>query len=212
MKTTLTLIAMTTLSATLACAQGTLLFDTSASGPGAKVLDANGLPGEGMPIGNTAAGTEPGSHYLMQLYAASGVTTDSSSLVPIGQPVNARGGTNNSGFNQIFRTTSLGLEADPVIVLPYLGIATVQLRAWWAGTNGATYPSYYDDGSDLRMRYGVSPLFTLPLADPTGIYGPPQPPSNLVGLIGFQLQVIPEPSAFVLLCFGALGLLAFQRK
>ena len=218
MKQTLTLIALTTLSATLACAQGTITFDTSIAGTDAKVLEAIGFPHAGQAIGNTTIGMEPGSHYLMQLYARSGVTTDSNSLVPISQPVNSRGGVNNSGWNQISGTTTLGWVVDTQITVPYTGIATVQLRAWWAGPTGTEFPTYYDvfhppPDPVSGIRGCGSSFLTLTLGDPNA--NPPTTPATLVGLSGFILNggiCAPEPSAFALLCFGALGLLTFRRK
>lgn len=217
MKKILLIIAATVTATTLTYAQGQLVFDTSQAGAGAKVLEAVGYSGAGLGLGNTAAGVASGSQFLMQLYAVSGSTSDSSSLVPIGNPVNSRGGTGNNGWSQILGTTSLGWTVDQTIALGYTGTATVQLRAWWAGTTGNTYTSYYafEDNSATAafMRSGYSPLLELTLGNPVG--NPPTSPALLTGLVGFQLvdvAPIPEPSTFALLGLGALGMLIFRRK
>jgi len=212
MKKILTVIAAVSCVTTLLQAQGTVTFDTSANGASAKVLEAVGYTGAGTPLGNTAAGMVAGTQFLMQLYAANGTVTSSSALTPVGNPVNSRGGANNGGYSQILGTTTLGWAINTTVNVTDVngGPATLQLRAWWAGADGKTYPAYYETGSGA-MRYGASSLFTLAVTgNPNG--NPPSVPVGLTGLTGFQLVPVPEPSTFALLGLGALGMLVFRRK
>jgi len=219
MKKILTIIAVTACTVALTYGQGTVLFDTSKAGAGAKVLEAVGFPGAGLALGNTIAGVEVGSHFLMQLYGAPGNVSDSASLVPLGFPVNSRGGTGNSGFSQISGTTSLGVAltaANTTVTIPTPsggGPVTLQLRAWWAGADGRTYTTYEQgstDGDPLK-RFGASPLlFLAATGNPNA--QPPGTPVDLIGLQGFQLQAVPEPGVFALLGLGLLGLWTLRRK
>ncbi len=74
------------------------------------------------------------------------------------------------------------------------GSATVVMRAW----NGAAY-----DGS---LIYGESAPVTVTLGGGTGV------PADLVGLQGFVLTVVPEPSTIALGVLGAAALLLRRRK
>ncbi len=210
MKKILTAIVGMACATSLLHAQGTVTFDTSALGPSAKVLEAVGYTGAGNGIGTT--GSESGTHFLMQLYAANGVVTDSSSLTAVGNPVNSRGGANNGGYALILGTTTLGWAVNTTVNATDVGggPVTLQLRAWWAGADGKTYTSYYETGTG-DMRYGASSLLTLAVTgNPNGT--PPTVPVGLTGLTGFQLVAVPEPSTFALLGLGALGMLAFRRR
>jgi hypothetical protein len=214
MKKILTVVAATLCAVTLSYAQGTVNFNTSVAGAGAKVLEAEGFAGAGTGLGNTAAGMVPGTQFLMQLYAANGNVSDSSSLVPVGNPVNSRGGTANNGYSQNTGTTTLGWAVDPLttiaLINPAGGSVTLQLRAWWAGPTGTEFETYYENGLGL-MRFGASPLLFLPVTgNPVAV--PPSTAVTLAGLQGFQLVPVPEPSTFALLGLGALGLALLRRK
>lgn len=222
MKKILVAIAVMACAVTLSYAQGQLLFDTSQSLAASKVTEAVGFGGAGAALGNTVAGVASGNQFLMQLYAASGSVADSSSLVPIGNPVNSRGGAANSGWSQILGTTTLGWAVDQQLTLGYTGQATIQLRAWWAGGAGnlTEFSSYYaveslTSANAALQRSGASTLLTMTLGNPGG--SPPTSPSVITGLAGFQLVnvegvIVPEPSSFALLGLGALGMLIFRRK
>jgi len=75
--------------------------------------------------------------------------------------------------------------------------ATLRMRAW-EGAAGSSY-----DASLLR---GQSNDITVTLGGGT------LPPANLVGLTGFSLVVIPEPSTIALGLLGAAALLLRRRK
>lgn len=207
MKKLLTTLAISACLVTLAYAQGAITFDTSAAaGVNARVLMPNGTP-----VGSTAAGAPAGSLFLAQLYFAAGSVTDSASLVPAGNPVNLRSGT-SAGFSQITGTTSLGVLVDPTVVVPTIpggALATIQMRAWWAGPGGNTYTQYYEYNGPPNGLFGASPLLVKPL----GAGGtPPSPPADLVGLQGFTLIPVPEPTTWALLGLGAAALWIFRRR
>lgn len=176
------------------CAQGTVDFRTRLLGESAKILEAPGFPGAGTPLGNTATGTESGTHYLAQLFAAAGVVRDSSALTPVGSPVNFRGGTSNSGYVQESGTTSLAAVVDPIVTIPAQillipgGAVSIQLRAWWAGPNGNTYSSWSQasNPSDPLVRFGGTAIIHLPSTG-NPVAQPATPPVLLTNLTGIWL-------------------------
>lgn len=207
------LIAITATSLTFA--QGEVNFVTSTLGSSAKVLEFYGRPGGLTGLGNTAVGGEAGNHFLMQLYAGAGLVSDSSSLVPVGIPVNSRNGSSNGGYAQESGTTTLGAVVNTVVSIPFLspgGPVTLQLRAWWAGSTGNTYTTYEAGliNIDPNARVGYSLLLYL---DHTGNAAavPPSLPVGLDGLQGFMVG-IPEPSSATLMLLGAATLAAMRRK
>jgi len=217
MKKLITTIALTMAVTSLTFAQGTVIFSDYALGSSAKVTEASGFSGAGAAIGNTAAGTASSANYFMQLYVVAGSVGTSSSLVAVGSLVNTRSGTSNSGYIQYSGTTSLGWAVDqqvtiPVGVLPTAGGAvTVQLRAWY--NIGGTITSYADAvaSSSTAMRYGASPLLYLSATgNPSAT--PPTTPVDLIGLSGFQLAAVPEPSTLALAGLGIGALLMIRRR
>lgn len=212
MKQTLLVLTVSLGVTTLGFAQAMVDFNT-------QTVDARiylGNPGATLRLGSTAAGSPPGTQFLAQLYAAAGTVTDSTTLVAVGNPVNVRGGA-YAGYVQLAGTTTLGWAVNSLVVIPFVlpgELATVQLRAWWAGSNGATYTEYYEfdgpayTGPDIpgippgQRLFFYSPLLTLY----TGGQGmPPAPPAMLYGL-GHAYIPIPEPTACVLLSVGGVGL------
>lgn len=207
MKKLLITLAMTACVVTFAYAQGSITFDTSAAaGVGARVL----MP-DGTPVGSTAAGAPAGTLFLAQLYVGAGNVSDSASLVPVGNPVNLRSGS-SGGYSQITGTTTLGVPVDPTVVVPTIpggALATIQMRAWWAGPGGNTYQQYYEYDGPAAGLFGASPLLVKPLG---GGGTPPGPPADLVGLESFRLIPVPEPTTWALLGLGAAALLIFRRR
>lgn len=173
---------MATLSA---LAQGTVNFDNAPSqvgGAGARVYDVDGTT----PVAGAA--------FLAQLYA--GPTADS--LAPIGAALAFRTGA-GAGFVATAAGTSrtIGTVAAGAV-------ATIQVRAWEAAS-GATYEAALAAGG----KTGFSNIITVT----TGGGGePPATPSNLVGLTGFNLTIIPEPSTIALGLLGVGALLLRRRK
>jgi microcompartment protein CcmK/EutM len=138
----------------------------------------------------TAAGVGAESDYFGQLFA--GPSADS--LAPMGAP---RAFTQQGYF---------GPQSVTIDNISAGGAAFVQLRAW-AAANGSTW-----DAATSQAVYeaGVSPTLALSgTGNPTA--SPPTTPVNLVGLQGFQMEVIPEPSTWALLALG-LGALALRRR
>jgi hypothetical protein len=138
----------------------------------------------------TAAGVGADNTYFGQLFA--GPTADS--LLPMGAP------------RAFLAQGYFGPQAVTIDNISAGGAAFVQLRAW-ASANGSTW-----DAATSQAVYeaGMSPILSLsstgnPLAEPPGT------PVNLVGLQGFQMEVIPEPSTWALLALG-LGALALRRR
>jgi len=172
--------------------QGTVNFDTKAVG--AKILAPGG-----------AAAPTVGTAYFAQLYAAAGLNAPEGSLAKVGNAVNLRGGS-NAGFVQISGTTSAGLTVDPTVVVPTSGAggaSTVQLRAWDVASG--TYEAAVGTG-----KWGASPTLNLTATgNPAG--EPPTTPVDLVGLQGFTLNDVPEPSTIALGVLGAAAL-AFARR
>lgn len=143
-----------------------------------------------LPDGTTGAGNT----IVAQLLAGA----PGGSLAPVGAEttlINLGTGAGSGYFSGGSRT---------IPGIPDGGAADVAVRAW-----ESSFGSYAaaETGGGL---YGTGP--TLPLAA-TGALGPPAaPPVNLVGLQGFSLQVIPEPSTLALLGLGALALVVRRRK
>jgi hypothetical protein len=107
-----------------------------------------------------------------------------------------------------FRATPTGAAQNyvipPATPVTVTGIAarqqaTVVLRAW----EGASY--------DTALTRGQSAPITITLGGP--VAGQPDDfPANLVGLQGFSMTVIPEPSVMALGLLGAAALLYRRRK
>jgi len=105
-----------------------------------------------------------------------------------------------------FRATPAGAAQNYVIppagavIVPNIAggsQATVVLRAW----EGAAY--------DTALTKGQSAPITITLG---GGGSPPAVPANLVGLQGFSMTTIPEPSTMALGLLGAAALLYRRRK
>ena len=138
----------------------------------------------------TAAGVGAGSDYFGQLFA--GPTADSLAAMGAPRPFTGQG--------------YFGPQSVTIDNISAGGAAFVQLRAW-AAANGSTW-----DAATSQALYeaGMSPTLSMTATgDPTA--SPPGTPVNLVGLQGFQMEVIPEPSTWALLALG-LGALALRRR
>ncbi len=130
-----------------------------------------------------------GPDYNAQLYW--GTLSDPSTFVAAGSPVP-------------FRTGAFaGYISSVVVTLPGTsGGQTVftQMRAW-AVANGFTY----DAAKATGFNYGESNVVPVQLAVA------PNTPNNMIGLAGFPLIPVPEPSMIALGVLG-LGLLPFCRR
>jgi hypothetical protein len=145
------------------------------------------VPGQVDAVVLKADGNPVGAGYWAQLYAGA----DSSSLAAVDAPVNF---VAESGYVVAGSVTIPGIAPG--------GSAFVQLRAW-ADASGASFEAA---AGNPVGDIGISPTLWLgatgnPAASPPGL------PVNLVGLQGFQMSIIPEPTTWALLLLG-LGALA----
>jgi len=132
--------------------------------------------------GGAGAGTEAGMKTQLFLVGAGGTKT----------------AVGDVGTFRATPAAATGFMSQSVtVIVPGIdvgGSATVVMRAW----NGATY-----EGS---LIYGESAPVTVTLGGGTGV------PADLVGLQGFVLTVVPEPSTIALGVLGAAALLLRRRK
>jgi hypothetical protein len=144
---------------------------------------------------NLSNGNPAGSTIVAQLLAGA----PGGSLAPVGAEVALLDASPGVGFGYFF-----GGERR-ITGIPDGGAADVAVRAW--ESSFGSYAAAESGGG----QYGTSP--TLPLSS-TGNPSaqPPGTPVDLVGLQGFTLQVIPEPSTLALLGLGALALVVRRRK
>jgi hypothetical protein len=153
--------------------QGTIAFSNLA-GPGGSSVDA--------PVTNAAGeriiGAAP---YVADLFWSGETNTSIDSL-------------SGSGFNQSFSTTTLyggGYFFGGSKTLPTTGWILAQVRVWDA-TYGAAYAQARDNGGEYGFSNPILVLLRIPL----------NPPAEMTGLRGFQLERIPEPSS---LAFAVIG-------
>jgi hypothetical protein len=136
-----------------------------------------------------------GTAYLAQLYAGASAST----LAAVGDALPFRTGAGAGLINPT--------GVDTTRTIPGLAAgsqAFVQIRAWDAAT-GSTY--------EAALAAGGATGFSSTLTVTTGNAGsPPSLPADLVGLQGFSLQVIPEPSTLALGILGAALLVIRRRK
>ena len=128
--------------------------------------------------GNRIIGPSP---YVADLYWSSDTNSPVGSLTA-------------AGFNRSFTTLTLsggGYFLGGVQTLPVLGPVLAQVRVWDM-TYGATYAQARDNGGEFGTSNPVLVFLDLP----------PGPGTQLVGLQGFQLGWIPEPSASLLVVAG----------
>jgi len=110
-----------------------------------------------------------------------------------------------------FRTTAAAaffVNAVEVVVPGVAGGGTaagVTMRAW------ETAAGSYEAAQGTAFLSGSSaPIDVAGLGNPAG--APPTPAANLLGLQGFQITAVPEPSTIALGVLGAAALLLRRRK
>jgi hypothetical protein len=136
-------------------------------------------------------GAPAGAGYWAQLFA--GETIDS--LTAVDNPVAFAA---ESGY--------VVAGGKTITTIPAGAAAFVQLRAWAAASGS----SWDDASANPAGIIGQSSTLSLSATgNPTS--QPPGTPVNLVGLEGFQLALVPEPSTWLLLALG-LGALALRRR
>jgi hypothetical protein len=181
----LTLTAL--FAAASAFAQGTVNFATRVSGQVDAPVRFMGVPGQtdGALVGNTFWG---------QLMAG----PVGGPLALVGAPVEFRG---DAGIGYI---TAGGAIAIPGVAGG--SPADVKVVAW-DKTLGMDYNAAVASGQGV---WGESPVITTPpTGNPAAV--PPTTAANLVGLQGFNVTLVPEPSMALLGLLG-VGLLLVRRK
>jgi len=186
-----------------AYSQGNFVFDNFIDTAAGAPVTISAVPGTFNPA-NGPAGAYIGSDYTASLFFLNGTVTapavfDSSS--PVFFP---------SADTQFFGTTGFNadgsgfFEGGIVYLAPASGIyVTVQIRAWYRG-NGlyTSYAQALAAGQNVGESNPVAVQLAVGLANP--------PP--LVGLLPFTVGVVPEPSTFLLVGLGGLGLLLFRPR
>ena len=205
MKNSLTILTVLLLSAVAALAQGVVNFSTRVTGTVVGHVYRWEEPDDFVrKLGNTASETPAGiqvytgafltgSDYSAQLWAANGANQPESALIAIpGSIVSFRTGA-----------TLGGTPAPVVLSVPWIppgGTGTFQVRAWY---NAGGFSTSWD----VASFHGRSALFNVSnLGD--GIL---TLPANLDNFRSFNLYYIPEPSSYLLLALGGLGL-ALRRR
>lgn len=181
-KTVLTFVIATVVSASV-FAQGTFSFRNLGSGSNGSI---------NAPVTNSSTGLRlSGSGFSIQAYATAAGNPDSS-LTAIGSPI-------------AFNTGALAgyMASNPNVAIPGVAAgsnAKIQFRAW--DNAGGTIASW-----DTAVNRGESAIVTIPLADSLA---PAQPVA--VGITGFSISVVPEPSTIALGALGIGSLLLVRRR
>jgi len=159
------------------------------------LVAANFAPGVDAPVTNAMAAPAvraSGSGFQAQVYIGPAGTTSASALT-----TNGVGGTTTpfqsgagAGYFLGGARTIEGFAAASVI--------TVQVRAW-ATSAGANWES-------AVLGRGESNLIQVTLG------GGALPPANLVGLQGFNVIAVPEPSSIALGLLGLGAIVLFRRR
>jgi hypothetical protein len=144
-----------------------------------------------------ATGAKLGGGYLVQLWAG-----------PVGGALAAVGDA------VPFRTQTAGLGTFAGGTRTIGGVtagadAVIEVRAWRVAAGADYAAALASTDPNPAGNYGFSPQLTIK----TGNVGePPSLPADLVGLKGFNLIAVPEPSIIALGLVGAGALLLRRRK
>jgi len=140
--------------------------------------------------------------------AGSGATPANAQLFLVGGTAGAKTYTAIPGV-LAFRTSpaaAQGYVANPgQVTVPNIAggqQVTVVMRAW----DGASYDAA---AASQNLAFGTSNEITLTLGNAGS---PPSVPADLVGLTGFTILAVPEPSTMALGLLGAAALLYRRRK
>jgi hypothetical protein len=171
-------------------AQGTVAFNTIGGGVNAPATNAL--------TGARVAGTS----FLAQLfYGAAG--TQEEGLVPVSNPAAAFGTGSFAGY-----VNSASGGGNRTVPFPNNTPVLFQVRAWDAslGSDYATaYANWLADSTGTKVL-GRSGIITVVVTEP------PASPALLIGLQGWNLVPVPEPSVLALGILGGLGVLLLRRR
>ncbi len=190
-------------------AQGTVVFNNRV--PGTVITHVYG-PEPDNPyralVGNSAADTPPGtqvyagpllsgSSWMAQLFAANGADQPESSLQPASSPPTTFRTGAAAGWVVPIQATLAGVPRDAAF-------ATVMMFVW-DNSSG----KYQDAAQALTAwRTGAMLGAQSPLFNVFAIGGLPGPDPNLIGLVSFNVYLIPELSTLALVGMGSLILLS----
>lgn len=212
MKKNILILTALVVSSIGAFAQGQIQFNNFLSGqvrapiygvdPISPTISQRGNPANGIPAGTTVYGGAPlaGTGFSVQVFGGATGTAEND-LAASSVILNFRTGS-AAGF---LDNQTLGVPATISGVLEGQ-TAAVQLRAW--DNQGGTITSWEQAvANQLTVAQGTSAIFT---SQPLG--GVLTTPPPMIGLTGFNLAVVPEPSTIALGILGAGSLLFLRRK
>lgn len=181
----LIILASLVLTGYMACGQGYLTFGNrnTVSTP---AIDARVLNQDGVtPVWGAA--------FQAQLYWS---TTQNGTYTAAGTAVPFRGTSAASTTAGYINSSTVTIAGQPGGTQLW-----VQMRAWDTAVGAA-----YSDAVTKGYGYGFSAPLQVTLA------GSPAPPTDMIGLQGFSLVAVPEPSTIALGLLGAAGLFLRRRK
>jgi hypothetical protein len=144
-------------------------------------------------------GTTVGAGFMAALYYAPAGVTDTDMFMQVGTPVGFVGAGFILGTIKRAPTSSAGANAN------------FQIRAWESAF-GATFEEAMAGGGQWGMG-GIIPSATKDPANLTQTAPSLVAAANAAGVpLGFQLQVVPEPSVIALGLLGAGALLVLRRR
>lgn len=138
-----------------------------------------------------------GAGYVAQLWAGPAGGT----LAPIGDPIPFRTSAAAAGYWSGAARTIPGVAGG--------ADALIEIRAWRVAAGADYAAALASTDTNPVGNYGKSEALTIKTG---GAGEPPSLPADLVGLKGFQLIAVPEPSIIALGLVGAGALLLRRRK
>ena len=177
------------------------IFDVE---PGNPTVSKQGNPSTGaFPVGTTTYGGAllTGTQFTVQLWGKVGASVPENQLELLATTT-FRTGTGAGLVNALANTI---VPNAPLDGTSYKG--TFQIRAW---NNTGGIANWAAATSNPIVPRGVSNLVS-PAGDLGGTGTPPAATPTLVGLVGFNLYIVPEPSSIALGVLG-LGTLMFLRR
>lgn len=182
--------------ASAAFGQGQLNFASAAAGVNAPATNRTALVNSGA---NLTGSRASGAAFLATLYIGPAATVDASLLTTNGfggAPVAFNTGAQAGYFTGGARVIA-GVAGGQTI--------TAQIRAW-----NSAFPSW--EAAPASERTAISGLGAPNLIQVTLGIVPPGSPTGLVGLQGYEIGGIPEPSSIALGLLGLGAIALFRRR